>query len=137
MSRTRCLGTRRRLGSDAWCDVADWLVQEARLLDQNRVVEWGELLAPELVYRMPVRRNVRRDRGSGFDPRMMHFDDNHATTQLRIRRLLESDGAYAEDPPSRRRRVVADITVFDTDVVSALRRVSDGFLLAKRTVLVD
>jgi 3-phenylpropionate/cinnamic acid dioxygenase small subunit len=157
---------RHRLGSDAWCEVADWLVQEARLLDQNRIVEWGELLAPELAYRIPVRRNVRRAHGSGFDPRMMHFDDNHATMQLRIRRFLESDVAYSEDPPSRCRRVVADITVFDTDdpdvlaaesnlvllrsranvpetdVVSALRldalrRADDGFVLAKRTVLLD
>jgi 3-phenylpropionate/cinnamic acid dioxygenase small subunit len=80
--------------------------------------------------------------------------------------LVTLGRSYAEDPPSRCRRIVADITVFDaddpdlvatesnivllrshanvpeTDVVSGLRldvlrRAGDGFLLAKRTILVD
>jgi len=96
-------------GDPAYHDIADFLVDEALLLDHNQIEEWQAFLAEDLVYRMPVRRTVYRDQGPGFDPVMGHFDEDYETMTARIRRL-RSNAAWAEDPPSRVRRFVSNIT---------------------------
>jgi hypothetical protein len=56
-------------------DVEDFLYMEADLLDQRMFREWLDLLAEDLVYFMPIRRNVKfgqhaeketRSRARGF-----------------------------------------------------------------------
>jgi 3-phenylpropionate/cinnamic acid dioxygenase small subunit len=143
----------------------DFLIAEARLLDHNQYSRWATLLAEDLHYRMPVRRTVRRRDGLGYDPVMTHFDDDHPSMSLRIRRL-EGDNAWSEDPPSRTRRFVSNVQVFTTDapdefevesyvlltrsakddthfdLVPAerhdlIRLTATGFQLARRTIYID
>jgi len=152
-------------GSRLHNQVLDFLIAEARLLDHNHYTRWLGLLADDLRYRMPVRRTVRRREGLGYDPTMTHFDDDHASMSLRIRRLA-GDNAWSEDPPSRTRRFVSNVQVFTTDapdevevesyllltrsakddthfdLVPAerhdlLRRAPVGFTIARRTIYID
>src|ERR1700722_5052001 len=68
-------------------EITDFLIDEGRLLDHDHVDEWFELLAEDVVYRMPVRRTVTRGQGDGYDPVMAHFDDDHRSIEARIMRL--------------------------------------------------
>jgi len=104
------LGPRIHSNDAVYAEICDFLIDEAILLDHNRTDDWYELLAEDLIYRMPVRRTVYRDQGLGFDPTMAHFDDDYATMTVRIKRL-HSLSAYSEDPPSRVRRFVSNVRV--------------------------
>lgn len=147
-------------------EVMDFLVEEAYLLDGDELEAWEELLAEDLTYTMPTRQTMMRRDGRGFDPRMGHYDDTRATIRMRINRVLHTESAYAEDPPSRVRRLVTNVRVHEGlvedelavtssllllrsrwdlseyDLVSALRddvlrRTPDGLKLARRRILMD
>jgi 3-phenylpropionate/cinnamic acid dioxygenase small subunit len=92
-----------------YADVLEFYFQEARLLDEDRFAEWLELLAPDLTYRMPIRVTRRRGDGDGFSDGTGHFYDNRASVEIRVRRLIETASAYAEDPASRVRRLVNNL----------------------------
>ncbi|MFJ9590895.1 aromatic-ring-hydroxylating dioxygenase subunit beta [Streptomyces acidicola] len=94
--------------------IHDFLLDEARLLDENRLEEWLTLLHPDLLYIAPVRRTRLRSEGNEIDPLSRHFDENHSSLTARIRRL-QGDSAYADDPPSRTQRNIANLTVHQTD----------------------
>jgi 3-phenylpropionate/cinnamic acid dioxygenase small subunit len=106
------LGARVRSGTPLHSEILDFLIDEAQLLDHNRVDDWYDLLADDLTYRMPVRRSVYSKQGLGFDPTMAHFDDDHETMTVRIKRF-HSLSNYSEDPPSRVRRFVSNVTVHE------------------------
>ena len=99
----------RRIASSHpdFAEVYDFLLDEAALLDGNDLDAWFQLLAEDLVYRIPVRRIVSRHQGPGFDPVMAHLDDDHAAMANRIERL-RSASAWVEDPPSLVRRFVTN-----------------------------
>jgi 3-phenylpropionate/cinnamic acid dioxygenase small subunit len=86
----------------------DFLVAEAALLDDRKFDEWLQLFADDLEYIVPVRTIRRRGNGSDIDWESRHFDDNKASMSLRVRRLTETDVAWAEDPPSFTRRMVTN-----------------------------
>jgi 3-phenylpropionate/cinnamic acid dioxygenase small subunit len=147
-------------------EVTAWLAHEAELLDEGRLREWLELVTDDVRYLVPVR--TTRDRGSAttFPEGAAHFDDTHFTLSQRIARL-ETEYAWAEDPPSRIRHHVGNVRVATAEhegellvrsyllffrsrgddnemdnVVSAerhdvLRRVDGELRLARRTVLLD
>src|SRR3546814_4753335 len=75
---------------------------------------WEALLALDLSYRVPLR--VTRSttgQARSVDCVMMHFDDDHALIKGRIGRLV-TRSAWAEDPPSRTRRLVTNVRVETT-----------------------
>lgn len=104
-------------GSDLHHEVEQFLYLEARLLDRRRFREWYDLLADDLVYRVPLRTNrSRRDLAreeSGVDELAL-FDDTKYTIGQRITRI-ETGAAWAEDPPSRTRHMVSNVTVTPTE----------------------
>lgn len=87
-----------------------FLHHEAELLDAGRFEEWLELLADDLVYQVPVRVTRERAAGSGVSTSMFHLDETRATLQVRVRRL-QTEVAWAEDPPSRTRHFVSNVRV--------------------------
>ena len=95
-------------------DITDWLTREAELLDDGRFHEWLELLTEDVTYQMPVR--LTRERGDSPDASFgnQNFLDDRTTLELRIRRL-DTDFAWAEDPPSRTRRFVTNVRVDSSD----------------------
>jgi 3-phenylpropionate/cinnamic acid dioxygenase small subunit len=87
-----------------------FLFHEAELLDDNRVHDWFELIAEDIDYRLPVRITRERAAGHGFSDTAWHMRENHASLHTRVRRL-DSEYAWAEDPPSRTRRLVTNVRV--------------------------
>jgi 3-phenylpropionate/cinnamic acid dioxygenase small subunit len=105
-----------RYGTPVYNEIMGFLIEEAHLLDHDLFEEWIETLADDLVYLAPVRRTMRRSDGPGFDPEMMHFDDDLASLKLRVQRVLHTNTAYAEDPPSRVKRFLSTVLVRETEV---------------------
>jgi 3-phenylpropionate/cinnamic acid dioxygenase small subunit len=143
----------------------EFLVREAELLDERRFREWLDLLAPDIVYRMPVRVTAPETLEQGLLDDMAHFDEDLYSLRKRIERF-ETGHAWTEDPPSRTRHFVTNVRTFDgtaadeivvksyvllfrsrgdirdADLVSAertdtLRRTDAGLRLARREILAD
>lgn len=89
-----------------------FLYREAELLDENRYLEWFETcIAGDLSYTVPTR--TTRERASGipeFSTESFHLHETFETMEVRVKRLL-TEHAWAEDPPSRTRRLVTNIRV--------------------------
>lgn len=86
---------------------------EAQLLDQHRYADWLELLADDLHYWAPVRTNRLRRQQSladGAPGEVAIFDETKASLAWRIRRF-DSGMAWAEDPPSRTRHLITNVSV--------------------------
>lgn len=86
-----------------------FLTVEAELLDDHRYRDWLGLLSDVIVYQAPVRTSRRSD--GRIDAQSNHwFDENRNTLELRVRRL-ETDVNWAEEPPSRTRRMISNVRV--------------------------
>ncbi|MSQ72318.1 MAG: phenylpropionate dioxygenase [Betaproteobacteria bacterium] len=85
-----------------------FLYAEARLLDRHQYGNWLALLSPEIDYRIPVRRTVSKHDGDGFSDKAFFMEEDFGSLALRIKRF-ESDYAWSENPPTRTRRMVANV----------------------------
>jgi 3-phenylpropionate/cinnamic acid dioxygenase small subunit len=122
-------------------DVEDFLYHEADLLDQRRFKEWLELLADDLVYFMPIRRNVKfgqhaerenTRQGEGIS----WFDEDKWTLTKRVEQIL-TGVHYAEEPLSRVTHMVSNVRLLEvTPTVEDARdvTVSCRFLLHQNRV---
>ncbi|MDZ5455178.1 MULTISPECIES: 3-phenylpropionate/cinnamic acid dioxygenase subunit beta [Azohydromonas] len=155
------------VGSPVYNRALEFLYVEARLLDEIRLKEWGALLAEDLVYTAPLRetRPVSQQAASVVRT-TQHFEDDWRSVMGRIMRLTGTKSAWAEDPPSRTRRMVTNVMVeqgdqpeeyrvrsnllvtrsrfnFDElDLISGERRdvlrvSGESFKLARREILLD
>lgn len=102
-----------RIGSPIYFEVMEFLEGEAAALDSGEFRDWLNMLDEEVQYRMPVRTNRERVQGEGFIGNMYHFEDNFASIKKRVERL-ETEFAWAEDPPSRTRRFINNVRVEQT-----------------------
>lgn len=147
--------------------ITQWYYHEARLLDAERWRDWLALLDPDIQYWMPMRENrLRRDpRGLAPDPGdTALFDDRFNDLEDRVRRL-ETGAVWTEDPPVRIRRLIVNLSAFVLEADGErrvyshflihrsrrqddqatlvgirrdlLKRHGDGYLLARREVLLD
>jgi 3-phenylpropionate/cinnamic acid dioxygenase small subunit len=98
-------------------EIEDFLYEEADLLDQRRFREWLELLADDLVYFMPIRRNVKfgqhaekenTRQGEGIS----WFDEDKWTLGKRVEQIL-TGVHYAEEPLSRVTHMVSNVRLLD------------------------
>lgn len=85
-----------------------FLFTEADLLDSNRFSEWLTLLTSDIDYRVPLRLTRERGAGPEFSDRAFYLRENFGSLQTRARRL-ESEYAWAMNPPTRTRRLVTNI----------------------------
>jgi len=99
------------VGEPVYNEVLEFLYVEAELLDEDRLVEWIEMLGEELSYRMPVRVTLERGQGPGFSSGSTFFDDDRAMLGLRVQRIVSSPNAHAEMPATRSRRFVTNVRV--------------------------
>jgi 3-phenylpropionate/cinnamic acid dioxygenase small subunit len=99
---------------DLYRECTDFLVREAEYLDDNRMREWLELLHRNVVYRMPIRVTRERAAGPGFSETSWHLNETWGSLETRVARL-ESEYAWAEDPPSRTRRFVTNFRIEPRD----------------------
>ena len=98
-------------------EAEEFLYREAALLDDRKLEEWLELLTDDIHYWMPIRRTTTaREVANEFTRPggMAFFDDDKTTLTMRVQRLAVGR-AWAEDPPSRTRRVVSNVRILSTD----------------------
>jgi len=153
-------------------EIADFLYREAELLDQRRYRDWLGLLAEDIRYWMPMRRNVK----VGEDEReftraqtdINWFDEGKETLSRRVKQI-ETGIHWAEEPRSRVSHLVSNVQLqgvepsiadpqevavtcrfliyrnrveTETDILvggreDSLRRNGEGWLLARRKIILD
>ncbi len=127
-------------------EVEQFLYREARLLDERRFHEWLELLTDDVRYWMPVRSNrypkaskaisiLDPDRYAegelAKDDELAILDETKETLARRIARL-DTGMAWAEDPPSRTRHLIANVEVEQGDSESVLKVYSNFIVYRNR-----
>ena len=105
-------------------EIADFLYAEADLLDERRYDDWLGLLAGDIRYWMPMRRNVK----SGEEERELTrehadiswFDEGKETLERRVRQI-QTGIHWAEEPQSRISHLVSNVQVIEAtpDAASA------------------
>jgi 3-phenylpropionate/cinnamic acid dioxygenase small subunit len=95
-------------------DIREFLAREALALDERRFRDWLEFLSDDITYDVPLR--VVREGLAEWElsPNGRIFQDTKQTLEVRVRRL-ETDFAWAEQPPSRTRHYVTNVLVDKTD----------------------
>jgi 3-phenylpropionate/cinnamic acid dioxygenase small subunit len=94
-------------------DCSRFLWREAELLDRRQFDDWLVLIHPQIDYRIPVRTSRLAQDGEGFSTVAFFMKEDQGTLTLRVKRL-KSEYAWAENPPTRTRRLIANIRVDDT-----------------------
>lgn len=95
---------------EALYEISRFLYEEAELLDQDKTREWlDRIVGEEISYEAPLRVTRERESGREFSQDAFHFRENRSSLETRVSRL-ETEYAWAENPPSRTRRLVANIT---------------------------
>jgi len=90
-------------------DAEDFLIHEARLLDDARFDEWLALFTPEAHYWVPSEPN----QASPLDTVSLMYDDRRLL-ETRVRRLA-SPRIYSQEPRSRTSRIVTNVTIEGAD----------------------
>jgi benzoate/toluate 1,2-dioxygenase beta subunit len=86
-----------------------FLVHEARLLDDARFDEWLALFTDDAWYWVPV----EPDQNNPFDTVSLIYDDRRLL-ETRVRRLA-SPRIYSQEPRSRTSRIVANVTLEESE----------------------
>jgi benzoate/toluate 1,2-dioxygenase beta subunit len=86
-------------------DCEDFLIHEARLLDEARFDDWLTLFTPEAHYWVPS----EPDQKSPLDTVSLMYDDRRLL-ETRVRRL-SSPKIYSQEPRSRTSRIVTNVTI--------------------------
>jgi 3-phenylpropionate/cinnamic acid dioxygenase small subunit len=127
-------------------EVEQFLYREARLLDARRFHEWLELFTDDVRYWMASRTNrypktskaisiLDPDRYGeddvGREDELAILDETKATLAGRVARL-DTGMAWAEDPPSRTRHMIANIEVEPGDSADEFRVYSNFIVYRSR-----
>ncbi len=95
-------------------DALLFLMTEAEALDAGDFTGWLGLLAPDVTYKVPVQTTRLRSDAAG-SPRTYHHEEDRASLEFRVKRIVEADTSWAYNPPSRTRRFVSNVRVRRTD----------------------
>jgi len=102
---------------------------EAEFLDDGRFADWLEMLADDLHYWAPTRTNrLRRQQALSVAApgEAAFYDETKESLAWRIRRF-DSGMAWAEDPPSRTRHLITNISVRERE--DGLLQVRSAFIV--------
>ncbi len=91
-------------------EVEDFLYKEAALLDEWRLEEWLELLTADAIYQIPPTDVPEGDSRNT----LFIIADDALRIRSRVKQLL-SKFAWAENPHSRTRRMIANVRVLGAD----------------------
>lgn len=99
-------------------EVEDFLLAEADLLDDRKFRDWLALFANDLLYWMPITRNVPppdRDKArSGEELDASWFNEGLETLTQRVNQI-ETDIHWAEEPPTRTTHMISNVRVLDSN----------------------
>ena len=97
-------------------EIEQFLYMEAELLDERRFSEWIELIADDIHYHMPIRRNVKfgEQHRENSDPEseISWFDEGKETLAGRVRQI-NTGIHWAEEPLSRVRHIITNVQIHD------------------------
>ena len=98
-------------------EIADFLFAEAELLDERRFREWLDLLDEDILYFMPIRRNVKFGQQSKLENTITGegiswFDDDKWTLIKRVEQIL-TGVHFAEEPLSRVSHLIGNVRLTD------------------------
>ena len=95
-------------------EIEEFVAMEAELLDERRFNEWIQLIADDIRYRVPVRRNMRfgeQDReNSSADSEISWMDEEKRILVGRVRQIMTGIH-WCEEPLSRVRHVISNVQV--------------------------
>ena len=102
------------MSHDLWHEINQFLIFEARLLDERRFEEWLDLFAEKATYWMPGRTNPWQS-GDVADSitkpgELAVFEDTKSTLTTRVKRL-RTGLAWGENPPSRTQHLITNVEV--------------------------
>jgi 3-phenylpropionate/cinnamic acid dioxygenase small subunit len=128
-------------------EVEQFLYREARLLDERRFHEWLQLFTDDVHYWMAGRRNRYPKSSKAIatldldrvieedwveDGGLAILDENKQTLSARVARL-DTGMAWAEDPPSRTRHLLANIEIKPGNAASELEVYSNFIVYRSRS----
>jgi 3-phenylpropionate/cinnamic acid dioxygenase small subunit len=96
------------VGAPNVSECEQFLVREARLLDEGRFDEWLSLFTADAWYWVPSEPN----QASPHDTISLMYDDRRLL-ETRVRRLA-SPRIYSQEPRSRTSRMIANVTIEET-----------------------
>ena len=109
-------------------DIEQFLYWEALLLDERRLTEWLDLLAEDIHYWMPIRRNIKFGdwdlEYSDPESEISYFDEGKDILIGRVRQI-NSGVHWAEEPVSRFEHIISNILLLEVSGDEA--RVSSKF----------
>ena len=149
-------------------EIENFLCMEAELLDERQFERWLDLLAEDVRYFMPLRRNVafgehRESEDTRANQDVCWFDDDKETLVKRVTQILTGKH-WAEEPLSRVCHIVSNVQVINVALPDVrvkcrflvyrnrlqdeenifigkrndlLRKVDNGWKIAKREILLD
>jgi 3-phenylpropionate/cinnamic acid dioxygenase small subunit len=99
-------------------EIEQFLYMEAELLDERRFSEWIELIADDIHYHMPQRRNVKfgeqARENTDAESEISWFDEGKTTLAGRVRQI-NTGIHWCEEPFSRVRHIVSNVQVVDVN----------------------
>jgi 3-phenylpropionate/cinnamic acid dioxygenase small subunit len=97
-------------------EIEAFLYDEAELLDERRYEDWLNLVAPDIRYWMPMRRNVKFGEAEREFTRAEHdinwFDEGRETLERRVRQIMTGIH-WAEEPVSRITHIVSNVQLLE------------------------
>ncbi|MBV9829253.1 MAG: 3-phenylpropionate/cinnamic acid dioxygenase subunit beta [Alphaproteobacteria bacterium] len=109
-------------------EIGEFLYREAELLDERRYDEWLAMLADDIRYWMPMRRNVKygeTEREFTRDTIDVNWFDEGKETLTRRVRQIETGIHWAEEPVSRISHFVSNVQFVEaTPTIAEAREVT-------------
>lgn len=124
------------VSSEVRDSIRDFLYLESLALDEHRFRDWLAMFADDGRYEIPIRVNREKLADWELSPTGRIFDDTKETLEVRVNRL-ETDFAWAEQPPSRTRHYIANVLVQPTDTAEEYLVLSNCFVYRSRGTLVE
>lgn len=97
-------------------EIEEFLYHEAELLDERRYEDWLALVAADVRYWMPMRRNVKVGESEREFTRADHdinwFDEGKETLELRVKQIMTGIH-WAEEPVSRISHMVSNVQLLE------------------------
>jgi 3-phenylpropionate/cinnamic acid dioxygenase small subunit len=100
---------------DLMREIEDFLYKEADLLDEREYDQWLDLLTEDIVYWMPMRKNVsyaNRSKDITAEDDVAWFHDDKETLRKRVKQI-QTGIHWADEPISRVAHVITNIRLAD------------------------
>src|SRR6201988_3539383 len=110
-----------------------FLIHEARLLDDGKFDDWLALFTPDAWYWVPS----EREQTDPFDTVSLIYDDRRLL-ETRVRRLA-SPRMYSQEPRSRTSRIVGNVTIEETSppLARSRGRVEWGYTVRSKFMMIE